>query len=365
MRVNSAQTGQIERLQGIAKCQASLYQLTYPTATLQDPEGATPPSLPCDVGALVCVGEENTRIGRFLASGNLRSLPKITAPVEAQAPKLSGTFGVSTLSIVSVVAQNGYRNDTRSVFGTSDIINITFSQPTNKGFLPDQVSRAMLINMFTFSMPLGFDFYGEWRTRENLAIFIRDEAGAGPPTIGGFTLEVRPTANLMPHPPVTDRATPISPPLLGNFGPSPIRIISVMASDSADDDAIYNKDDYIIIQFSENTDKGRPASDPRVTQFEIESMFEFSQSLGTSYEGVWLNLRTIRIRILDASGAGPPVPDQFTVRVRPCRTYSGILLKDCYEGCVSACVCARMFVGTEGTTVFLECRNRLRHPLLI
>jgi len=56
-------------------------------------EDATPPSLPCDPGALACVGEANTVIGRFLASGNLRSLPKITAPAVAVAPKLSGSFG--------------------------------------------------------------------------------------------------------------------------------------------------------------------------------------------------------------------------------------------------------------------------------
>ena len=52
--------------------------------------------------------------------------------------------GVSTLQIVTVVAQNGYRNDTPSVYGESDIINITFSEPTNKGFLPDFVPKVTL-----------------------------------------------------------------------------------------------------------------------------------------------------------------------------------------------------------------------------
>jgi len=61
---------------------------------IEDAEDATPPSLPCDPGAAVCVGEANTRIGRFLASGNLRSLPKVTAPAVASAPELSGSFGL-------------------------------------------------------------------------------------------------------------------------------------------------------------------------------------------------------------------------------------------------------------------------------
>ena len=288
---------------------------------IEDAEGATPPSLPCDVGALVCVGEANTVIGSFLASGNLRSIPRITAPVEARAPKLGGSFGTSTLKILSIVAQNGYRNDTPSVYGASDIINITFSRPTNRGFLPDVVSRAMILNMFTFSMPIGFDFYGEWASRSNLAIFIVDDAGAGPPTIGGLTLQVRESGNLMEHPPVTSRSTPMSPTLLGNFGPSPIEIVSFIATDSENDDSIFNAEDFITIQFSENTDKGLPANDPKVSQLEVDSMFEFSQSLGTAYEGVWLNFRTIRITITDAAGALPPVIDQLTVRVRPCKQY--------------------------------------------
>jgi hypothetical protein len=109
---------------------------------IEDVQGATPPSLPCDAGATVCVGEANTRIGRFLKSGNLRSVPMVTAPAVAAAPKLSGSFGESTLHIVSIYAQNGWRNDTRGVYGASDIINITFSRPTNKGFLPDDVTQV-------------------------------------------------------------------------------------------------------------------------------------------------------------------------------------------------------------------------------
>ena len=125
----------------------------------------------------------------------------------------------------------------------------------------------------------------------------------------------------MEHPPTTLRSTPLSPPLLGNFGDSPITIVRVMAADSENDDAIYNDFDLITIQFSENTDKGRPANDPYVTQYEIESMFEFSQNIGTTYDGQWLNFRTIRIIIRDASGADPPVLDQMTVRVLQCVTY--------------------------------------------
>jgi len=45
---------------------------------IEDAEDATPPSLPCDSGAAICVGAANTRIGRFLAGGNLRSLPRLT-----------------------------------------------------------------------------------------------------------------------------------------------------------------------------------------------------------------------------------------------------------------------------------------------
>lgn len=97
--------------------------------------------------------------------------------------------GISTLSIVSIVAQNGWRNDTAQIYGASDIINITFSRPTNKGFLPDLVSKPMLDNLFTFSMPIGYDYYGEWGARDNIAVIIRNTAGAAPPTIGSVRIE--------------------------------------------------------------------------------------------------------------------------------------------------------------------------------
>jgi len=166
------------------------------------------------------------------------------------------------------------------VYGASDVINITFSKPTNKGFLPDLVSQAMLINLLTFSVPIGFDFYGEWRARDNLVIFVRDVAGSGPPTIGGLTIQVKSSGNLMQHPPVTVRSTSLSPLLLGNFGPSPVEILTVTAADSTNDDSIYNDFDFITILFSENTDKGEPANDPYARLYMYDPL---SCSLQPSY----------------------------------------------------------------------------------
>ena len=132
---------------------------------------------------------------------------------------------------------------------------IIFSKPTNKGFLPDLVSQGMLLNLLSFSVAIGYDFYGAWQSRQKLVIFILDESGAAPPTIGGLTVAVKDSGNLMEHPPVTLRATPLSPKLLGSFGPSPITITRVMAADSLNNNAKYTNNDVITIQFSENTDK--------------------------------------------------------------------------------------------------------------
>ena len=210
------------------------------------------------------------------------------------------------------------------------MISITFNQPTNKGFLPDRVSKTWLQNLFLFSMDIGFDYFGEWKARDNLVITILDEAGAGPPTIGRLTIEVKYSGNLMAHPPVTVRATPTSAPLLGNFGPSPITILSMTAADATNDDQVYSNDDFITIIFSGDTDKGQPARNPIVSQFELEAMFEFSQNIGTSFEGLWINFRTLRITIKDVTGADPPVLDQLRARVRPCRTYD-MFSKRCIE----------------------------------
>ena len=78
--------------------------------------------MPCDAGTFACVGEGSTHIGIFFARGNFRSLPRVTSPVVALAPKLIGSFGVSTLQILSVVAYNGVANSTKNVFGVSDFI---------------------------------------------------------------------------------------------------------------------------------------------------------------------------------------------------------------------------------------------------
>jgi hypothetical protein len=119
----------------------------------------------------------------------------------------------------------------------------------------------------------------------------------------------------MEHPPVTLRATPLSPKLQGNFGLSPVTIARVMTADFLTNNAKYTNNDLITIQFSENTDNGRPASDPKVSQTEIESMFKFSQNICKAYTGSWLNFLTIRIVISDITGADPPVVDQLRVRV--------------------------------------------------
>ena len=90
----------------------------------------------------------------------------------------------------------------------------------------------------------------------------------------------------MEHPPVTLRDTPLSPKLQGNFGLSPVTITRVMTVDSLTNNAKYTNNDLITIQFSENTDKGKIASDPKVSQTEIESMFKFSQNIGKTYTGL-------------------------------------------------------------------------------
>lgn len=65
----------------------------------------------------------------------------------------------------------------------------------------------------------------------------------------------------------------------------------------ADDlDAVYSAQDSITITFSEFTNKADPEFDPYFSQLEIDTLLVFSQVLGSTYSGLWLDRRYLNSR---------------------------------------------------------------------
>ena len=82
------------------------------------------------------------------------------------------------------------------------VLQVTFSEDTNMGgYIEGQtMSKSALDNMFSYSVSLGFDYYGIWRTKKQLVITIINEYGAGPPLPQVFTLSVKASGNLRNFP---------------------------------------------------------------------------------------------------------------------------------------------------------------------
>jgi hypothetical protein len=85
--------------------------------------------------------------------------------------KQIGEFGPPNVEIVSFFASDPDSGD--AVFSTGDEIGIDFNIPTNQANLPnDIVTRAQLDSVFQFSMSIGQDYVGRWKTPASLRITI-------------------------------------------------------------------------------------------------------------------------------------------------------------------------------------------------
>ena len=121
---------------------------------------------------------------------------------------LSGGFGLSKIEIVSLIARDPDSADT--VFGDEDVIYISFSEPTNRGNMPEtEVSMEQILTLFSFSHGLGNNFVGIWPNRSTFVITIKDSTGNGGPTIDSFYVQcadARASQRPSEHMPVNARA---------------------------------------------------------------------------------------------------------------------------------------------------------------
>jgi hypothetical protein len=90
--------------------------------------------------------------------------------------------------------------------------------------------------------------------------------------------------------------------------PSGPTVVSLIADDADDGDAVFGNGDTITVCFSEATNQV-----PVATRAALDAIFAPSQSLGSDYTGSWSAPDTLVITIVDATGAAPPTIGGLTL----------------------------------------------------
>lgn len=259
------------------------------------------------------------------AAAELREVPPILNPSTGidetgQYPPayLKGGFGYSVLQLSSLVASDPDSAD--SVFSVGDIITFVFSEPTNRGNMPETgATKSQIDQVFQFSHSLGQDYVGYWPNRSTFVLTILDITLNGGPTIGGFYVRSREDGKLRNYPAVSVAAVisgntqePVLK-LKGEFGPSTIYIKAFRASFPGSRSDVYNVGAAFTIYFNEITNLGGlPASG--WAKNDIDNAFEFYSDLhdphplGVDYSGRWIDNATFIISILAVDKDEPRGP---------------------------------------------------------
>ena len=97
-------------------------------------------------------------------------------------------------------------------------------------------------------------------------------------------------------------------------GPS---LLSVVANDPDDADAVFADADTITLNFNEPTDAAGFSVGATIPKAELDQLFSFTPNLGRNYIGTWTTSSQIVITIVDASGHGVPAITYTTaLRIR-------------------------------------------------
>ncbi len=169
--------------------------------TIVDSTGATPPAV--DVFTLT-----------VKESGNLKNAAGTSFSSTATSSALVGDFGaLEAPSILSVTADDP--DDGDGIYSDGDTITVLFAGATNQ---PPVSTKVEIDNIFQFSQVLGVDYIGTWTDASTLVIIIVDSKGATPPAIGGLTLTLKESGNLMNADETSLVSTATSPALTGDFG---------------------------------------------------------------------------------------------------------------------------------------------------
>ena len=211
-------------------------------------------------------------------------------------------------------------NDTELSRG--DFLRLTFDRQTNGPHALGPLSNRTYVDQLIgfedprgapLALPLAAEYSGDWLDASTFVIAFGD--GVGNTTAPGY-VRILPSARLRTRAetslPSSDRAA-----IEGDFGNfDPPRLASIAARDSTSAGFGYNRGDELLLTFDRATNRASPALPTEGGARLVDELFLFSDRLGDDYSGDWLDDSTFRVRVLDTTGAAPPLVGSTTARVR-------------------------------------------------
>lgn len=184
-------------------------------------------------------------------------------------PPMRGDFGPQSFRLVSITAGRSLTPGSNpGAYQDGVTIDVSFDQPTNRALLPlTGVIKQQIDALFSFDKVLGADYTGTWTNCtvlqgkdppggcSNLVIKVTNATGASPPTVNGLEATLLFSGGLRDYPAACVPGVGVSGQILENFGPSGIRIVKLVAADTALVRSGVTKGDSITLTFNIPTDR--------------------------------------------------------------------------------------------------------------
>lgn len=280
-------------------------------------------------------------------------------------PILNGTYGVlAAPHIVRFEADDP--DDFDEVYSAGDTLTIGLDIASDALQPPRESEGEKLFvdDLFAFSHSLGADYSGAWTDASTFVIRIIDVAGAGAQTMSGPCEPMNRTLASLPEddcefhrlvlpeapaplppgstgypppppsrpsyapayvewpPPVyaffnasalltsisrRGQTTSAPTPLTGSFGVSvPPTLLSWTAADLDNADPTYSAGDTLSLVFDMATNQGGALLPTSGGKAYVDTLLEFSDTLGLDYSAAWTDASTFVITVVDAAEAEPP-----------------------------------------------------------
>ena len=250
------------------------------------------------------LNEPSLTISRFNGTWNTLSstVNTGTKTVTAATPGFS-TFALSGFAAPTITSAVGSGS---SGFTNGAVITIFFSDPTNRPGGSGVQTKSGVDNIFTISKNLGANYTGRWVNPSTFKITTVDITGnASPDTTGSTTISVNAGAH-MRNAAGTSIISTSSATLSGNFGKPPTpTITNFISSNPSNNSTTYTNSNNFTIRFSGSTNQ--PGGTGVQTKSGVDNIFTFSQVLGATYTGKWINPSTFIVTVSDVTGGVPHI----------------------------------------------------------
>ena len=194
-----------------------------------------------------------------------------------------------------------------------DTITLAFDVRTDRGASnasQDEAGMALVDRLFFFSTPLGSNYSGAWLddSTYQVEVLAHPEDGADVPTVGISEASLTTQSNIRNRASTTPPDIGVPVELTGDFGASAPRLESFTAQ-AASGVTAYGVGTGFQILMDKFTDRGGV----RGGKLYVDSLFDFSHSIGTDYSGLWLDSSTFEVVVVSTGGERIPLDGAMRV----------------------------------------------------